>query len=396
MKGHRNSKGELAEWVIKSHETGEILSSHKSEKKAKEHLQQMHIFNEAADGVQCEDFHNLINRYATATADLINKFLEKYELSIEVVDTEEGKDFFEETGAIAVRLASLQDDVHVAPVAINEALISRYYYDEWDEDNAILNECVSDTLWHEACHHICLYISDLLDVDIMDTDSEEDTVENYALYMTSKTMGIHKEFSTELVDKFNGVFAILDAINNGEFDKESLKEMMKFLYPSVDSENDLVDILEGIGLTESDSKSDSKSDKLIGESTYGNNMDKRVKIFMEGVSKLGLSPKQVEAIDNITKVCLESEMFGNPEDDDNDHPENNYNPENDEISGDEDNAEYAHELTMDEMYDKLIEQGVSKQTINIVTDIIGWNPDSMLKILDAATGYKSFDQLPEF
>lgn len=51
MKGHRNSKGELAEWVIKSHETGEILSSHKSEKKAKEHLQQMHIFRgEAADG----------------------------------------------------------------------------------------------------------------------------------------------------------------------------------------------------------------------------------------------------------------------------------------------------------------------------------------------------------
>lgn len=255
LKGHRNSKGELAEWVIKSHETGEILSSHKSEKKAKEHLQQMHIFNEAAEGGQHEDFHTLINRCATATASLINKFLEKYELSIKVVDTEEGKDFFEETGGIAVRLASLQDDVHVAPVAINEELISRYYYDEWDEDNTILNECVSDTLWHEACHHICLYISDTLDVDIMDNDSEEDIVENYALYMTSKTMGIHKEFSADLVDKFSGAFAILDAMNNGAFDKESLKEMMKFLYPSVDRENDLVDILEDIGLTESDSKS---------------------------------------------------------------------------------------------------------------------------------------------
>lgn len=188
MKGHRNSKGELAEWVIKSHETGEILSSHKSEKKAKEHLQQMHIFKESVD---------------------------------------------------------------------------------------------------------------------------------------------------------------------------------------------------------------SMSYKLLGESTYGNNMDNRVKIFMEGVGQLGLSPKQVEAIDNITKVCLESEMFGNTEDDENDNPENEYNPENDENPG-EDKSEYAHELTMDEMYDKLIEQGVSQQTINIVTDIIGWNPDSMLKILDAATGYKSFDQLPEF
>lgn len=193
LKGHRNSKGELAEWVIKSHETGEILSSHKSEKKAKEHLQQMHIFNEAA-------------------------------------------------------ASSIQAK---------------------------------------------------------------------------------------------------------------------------------------------------KSDKLIGESTYGNNMDKRVKIFMEGVGQLGLSPNQVEAIDNITKVCLESEMFGNTEDDENDNPENEYNPENDENPV-EDKSEYAHELTMDEMYDKLIEQGVSQQTINIVTDIIGWNPDSMLKILDAATGYKSFDQLPEF
>ena len=49
LKGHHNSKGELAEWVIKSHETGKILSSHKSEKKAKEHLQQMHIFKESLD-----------------------------------------------------------------------------------------------------------------------------------------------------------------------------------------------------------------------------------------------------------------------------------------------------------------------------------------------------------
>lgn len=198
LKGHRNSKGELAEWVIKSHETGEILSSHKSEKKAKEHLQQMHIFQEAADG----------------------------------------------------------------------------------------------------------------------------------------------------------------------------------------------------------STSDSIGYKLLGESTYGNDMDKRIKIFMEGVGQLGLSPKQVEAIDNITKVCLESETFDNTNDElpADDLNISDYVPEEDENANDNDNPENddAHELTMDEMYDKLIEQGVSQQTINIVTDIIGWNPDSMLKILDAATGYKSFDQLPEF
>ena len=198
LKGHRNSKGELAEWVIKSHETGEILSSHKSEKKAKEHLQQMHIFREAEDGFT----------------------------------------------------------------------------------------------------------------------------------------------------------------------------------------------------------SDSTGYKLLGESTDGTDMDNRVKIFMEGVSQLGLSPKQVEAIDNITKVCLESETFDNPNGElpADDLNISDYDPENDDNANNNDNPENedAHELTMDEMYDKLIEQGVSQQTINIVTDIIGWNPDSMLKILDAATGYKSFDQLPEF
>jgi len=41
-KGHKNSKGELAEWCVKSHETGKILSSHKSEEAAKSHLQDMH------------------------------------------------------------------------------------------------------------------------------------------------------------------------------------------------------------------------------------------------------------------------------------------------------------------------------------------------------------------
>ncbi|HRZ18950.1 MAG TPA: hypothetical protein P5136_02745 [Methanofastidiosum sp.] len=40
--GHKNSKGESAPWVIKSHETGKILSSHKTESEAKSHLQDMH------------------------------------------------------------------------------------------------------------------------------------------------------------------------------------------------------------------------------------------------------------------------------------------------------------------------------------------------------------------
>lgn len=39
--GHKNSKGEAASWVVKSHETGQILSSHKSEAEARAHLKQM-------------------------------------------------------------------------------------------------------------------------------------------------------------------------------------------------------------------------------------------------------------------------------------------------------------------------------------------------------------------
>ena len=40
--GHKNSKGESAEWCIVSHTTGKILSSHPSKDKAKSHLQDMH------------------------------------------------------------------------------------------------------------------------------------------------------------------------------------------------------------------------------------------------------------------------------------------------------------------------------------------------------------------
>lgn len=43
-KGHKNSKGESAPWTIVSHETGKILSSHTSKKKAEEHLRQMEYY----------------------------------------------------------------------------------------------------------------------------------------------------------------------------------------------------------------------------------------------------------------------------------------------------------------------------------------------------------------
>ena len=43
-KGHKNSKGEKAEWCIVSHDTGKILSSHKSKAAAESHLADMRKF----------------------------------------------------------------------------------------------------------------------------------------------------------------------------------------------------------------------------------------------------------------------------------------------------------------------------------------------------------------
>lgn len=43
MPGHKNSKGEAAPWVVKSHEDGHVISSHKTEGEAREHLRQMEM-----------------------------------------------------------------------------------------------------------------------------------------------------------------------------------------------------------------------------------------------------------------------------------------------------------------------------------------------------------------
>ena len=44
MHGHKNSKGEIAPYVIRDHKTKKILSSHKTQKAAREQLKNMHIF----------------------------------------------------------------------------------------------------------------------------------------------------------------------------------------------------------------------------------------------------------------------------------------------------------------------------------------------------------------
>jgi hypothetical protein len=44
IRGHKNSKGEPAPWVIKSHKTHKIISSHKTRKEAEKHLRQIQYF----------------------------------------------------------------------------------------------------------------------------------------------------------------------------------------------------------------------------------------------------------------------------------------------------------------------------------------------------------------
>ena len=50
-------------------------------------------------------------------------------------------------------------------------------------------------------------------------------------------------------------------------------------------------------------------------------------------------------------------------------------------------------LSINEMWDTLLEMGVSEQTLQIVTDINGYNEKTMKSILYCVTGYRDFDQL---
>lgn len=50
-------------------------------------------------------------------------------------------------------------------------------------------------------------------------------------------------------------------------------------------------------------------------------------------------------------------------------------------------------MKINEMWDALLNLGVSEQTLQIVTDINGYNEQSMLDILYAATGNRSFEDV---
>ena len=50
-------------------------------------------------------------------------------------------------------------------------------------------------------------------------------------------------------------------------------------------------------------------------------------------------------------------------------------------------------LTINEMWETLLALGVSEQTLQVVTDINGYNEQAMKDILYSVTGYNDFDQL---
>lgn len=50
-------------------------------------------------------------------------------------------------------------------------------------------------------------------------------------------------------------------------------------------------------------------------------------------------------------------------------------------------------MTIAEMWEKLLGMGVSEETLKVVTDINGYNEESMQDILYVKFGYHSFDQL---
>ena len=50
-------------------------------------------------------------------------------------------------------------------------------------------------------------------------------------------------------------------------------------------------------------------------------------------------------------------------------------------------------MILDQMWQTLLEMGVSEETLQTVTDINGYNENSMKNILYSRFGYNDFDQL---
>lgn len=50
-------------------------------------------------------------------------------------------------------------------------------------------------------------------------------------------------------------------------------------------------------------------------------------------------------------------------------------------------------MDKNKMWDRLLDLGVTEQTLQVVTGINGYSEETMLDILYAVTGYRNFEQL---
>ena len=53
-------------------------------------------------------------------------------------------------------------------------------------------------------------------------------------------------------------------------------------------------------------------------------------------------------------------------------------------------------MSVNDMWDLLEESLVSRETLDVVTAINGYNEETMRDVLYAVTGYQSFDQFEEY
>jgi len=60
QKGHKNSNGELAEWVIVSHKDGHIISSHKTKAEAEKHLGDIRKFKHMGESMDVVEAKELL------------------------------------------------------------------------------------------------------------------------------------------------------------------------------------------------------------------------------------------------------------------------------------------------------------------------------------------------
>ena len=62
QKGHKNSKGERAEWVIVSHKDGHIISSHKTKEEAEKHLKDIQKFKHIGESMKIDAAKEILNK----------------------------------------------------------------------------------------------------------------------------------------------------------------------------------------------------------------------------------------------------------------------------------------------------------------------------------------------